>query len=111
MKRNPIRLPLATATGVLLLATSTAGRGSANRVQPPRSVRLYVFDCGTLHIKDTAERYRLKREELATTEMSVACFLIAHLMGTLIWDTGAVPDSAWTPTGHPATQHIILPDS
>jgi len=102
---------LATATTVLLFAASSARGQTAHHVQPPRSLRLYVFDCGTLHITDTAERYRLKREELATTEMSVACFLVAHPNGTLIWDTGAVPDDVWTPTGHPNTQHVVLPDS
>jgi N-acyl homoserine lactone hydrolase len=111
MERNAILLFLATAAAVLLFAASSARGQTVHRVPPPRSLRLYVFDCGTLHITDTAQRYRLKREELATTEMSVACFLVAHLKGTLIWDTGAVPDNAWTPTGHPTTQHIVLPDS
>jgi N-acyl homoserine lactone hydrolase len=68
-----------------------------------------VFDCGTLHIADP-ERFRLKKEDLATTDMSVACFLVTHPKGTLIWDTGVVPDSAWIPTGNPTTQHIVLPD-
>jgi N-acyl homoserine lactone hydrolase len=35
--------------------------------------------------------------------MSVACFLVAHPRGTLIWDAGAVPDSAFKPGGGPAT--------
>lgn len=42
--------------------------------------------------------------------MSVACFLVVHPKGTLIWDTGALPDAAWEPTGGPLTQHITLPD-
>ena len=43
----------------------------------PQSVRLYVFDCGTLHITNT-ERFGLKREEVATADLSVPCFLIVH---------------------------------
>src|SRR5215813_12214324 len=31
--------------------------------------------------------------------MSVACFLIAHPKGTLMWDAGAVPDSSFKPDG------------
>ena len=27
-----------------------------------------------------------------------------------MWDTGAVPDSAWTPTGSPMTEHLVLFD-
>jgi N-acyl homoserine lactone hydrolase len=42
--------------------------------------------------------------------MSMACFLIANPKGTLIWDTGAVPDDSWTPTGRTITHHISLPD-
>jgi len=41
----------------------------------------------------------------------VACFLVTHPKGTLIWDTGAVPDTAWKPTGTAVTHHVVLPDS
>jgi glyoxylase-like metal-dependent hydrolase (beta-lactamase superfamily II) len=63
-----------------------------------------------LHIADLG-RFRLKKEEVVTSDLSVACFLVSHPKGTLIWDTGAVPDSAWTPTGAPVRHHIMLPDS
>jgi glyoxylase-like metal-dependent hydrolase (beta-lactamase superfamily II) len=69
-----------------------------------------VFDCGTLHIADTG-RFGLKAEEVATSDLAVPCFLIAHPKGTLIWDTGAVPDAAWKPTGAAVTHHVVLPDS
>lgn len=55
-------------------------------------------------------RFQLKKEEVSTTDLSVACFLIVHPKGTLMWDTGAVPDSAWKPTGSPAAQHLVLFD-
>ena len=82
---------------LMLLAVANAAAP-----QPPKSVRLYVFDCGSLNIPDTSP-YQLKPEELATTMMSVACFLVAHPKGTMIWDAGAVPDSAFKPGGGPAT--------
>jgi len=62
----------------------------------PKSLRLYVFDCGSLDISDP-ERFRFKKEELATTNLSVGCYLIVHPKGTLMWDVGAVPDSALKP--------------
>ncbi len=80
------------------------------RAQPPLSLRLYVFDCGTIHVTDLS-RFSLKPEEVASTDLSIACFLITHPKGTLIWDAGAVPDSAWKPTGAASTQHLVLPDS
>ena len=115
MERNAIRLFLAAVTVVLVLAAQATGGGQTPpsaplRAQPLLSVRLYVIDCGTLHIADMG-RFQLKKEEVATTDLSVACFLVVHPKGTLIWDTGAVPDAAWKPTGSPVTQHVVLPDS
>jgi len=75
-----------------------------------RSLRLYVFDCGTLDIADTG-RFRLKREEVATDQLSVGCYLVVHPRGTLIWDTGAVPDSDVTPGTTPVRHRIVLPGS
>jgi glyoxylase-like metal-dependent hydrolase (beta-lactamase superfamily II) len=69
---------------------------------PPNALRLYVIDCGTLDIPDTSP-YRLKKEELAASMMSAPCFLIAHPRGTLMWDTGPVPDSNFKADGLPAT--------
>ena len=66
-----------------------------------KSLRLYIFDCGMLKI-DPA-RYHLKPEEMATPNMSVACFLAAHPKGTLMWDVGVIPDTSFKPGGGPLT--------
>lgn len=115
MKRDAIQLSLAAVLAVLALAAHLRGGGQAappdsRSPQPPRSLRLYVMDCGTLHIADMG-RFRLKKEEVSATDLSVACFLIVHPKGTLLWDAGAVPDAAWKPTGSSTTQHVVLPDS
>jgi len=115
MQSNPIRLFLAAVAAVVVLAAQAEGSGQtapagSHSAQAPVSVRLYVLDCGTLHIADMG-RFQLKKEEVAATDLSVACFLVVDPKGTLIWDTGAVPDAAWKPTGSPVTQHIVLPDS
>jgi N-acyl homoserine lactone hydrolase len=81
----------------LLLAVSAYG------AQPPKSVRLYVFDCGSLNIPDP-ERYNLTRADIVTNMMSVPCFLVAHPKGSLIWDTGVIPDGELKPDGTPVTQ-------
>src|SRR5882762_3772718 len=114
MKRNTIRLFLVAAAAALLFSAQTKGDGQAppsaqHKAQPPRSVRLYVFDCGVLHNADMG-RFNLKKEDVTTTDMSMGCFLIAHPKGNLIWDTGAIPDNSWTPTGHSVTVHVTLPD-
>lgn len=69
---------------------------------PPKSLRLYVLDCGSLNIPDTSP-YQLKKEDLKTTFMSAPCFLVAHPKGTLMWDTGPVPDGNFKPGAKSAT--------
>src|SRR5262249_20169849 len=98
---------------LLLSAAATRAAETMQSKSPGadrRRVRLYVFDCGTLHIADLG-RFGLKKEEVATSDLAVPSFLIVHPKGTLIWDTGAVPDSAWKPTGSPVVYHLLLPDS
>lgn len=92
-----------------LTVQAKAGGSSSPSPKAPRSLRLYVMDCGTLRGGNPA-RYNLTREDVATTDMSDPCFLVVHPKGTLIWDTGVFPDDAWTPTGSPIDQHIVLPD-
>jgi glyoxylase-like metal-dependent hydrolase (beta-lactamase superfamily II) len=99
-------LAAVAATGV---SPATTAAGQARRPETPRAVRLYVFDGGTLQ-SDPA-RYRLTKEDVGTTELSVGAYLVVHPKGILMWDTGAVPDSDWTPTGKPVQQRIVLPDS
>ena len=70
--------------------------------QPASPLRLYVFDGGIL--ESDPGRYRLTKEDVGETRLSVACFLIAHPRGLVMWDTCAVPDAEWTPTGQPVTQ-------
>ena len=81
-----------------ILTIASSSFGQQRKALPPKSVRLYVFDCGSLDIPDTTN-YQLKKEELATAKMSVPCFLVAHPKGTLMWDVGAVPDSSFKPGG------------
>lgn len=113
MKRTAVRFSTAAAAMTLLFAVQTIVNAQApstqSKARPPRSVRLYVFDCGVLHNADMG-RFNLKAEDVTTTDMSMACFLIAHPKGNLIWDTGAIPDDSWTPTGRMVTQHVTLPD-
>jgi N-acyl homoserine lactone hydrolase len=93
-----------------LLVRSEARAGAAsNTPAVPGSLRLYVLDCGAIHVADTA-RYELRRDEVETSELSVACFLVVHPKGALIWDVGAVPDSEWQPTGARVVHPLSLPD-
>ncbi len=70
----------------------------------PKSLRLYVFDCGVLKPAD-AKSYGF--DKVAELKMSVPCFLIAHPKGTLMWDVGVVPDSDFKGDGSPVIQGFI----
>src|SRR5205807_548781 len=83
---------------VVLVPLAAVAGTSSPAVKLPVLLRLYVLGCGEIHVADTA-RYELRREEVETSQLSVACFLVVHPKGALIWDVGAVPDSEWQPTG------------
>jgi len=70
-----------------------------------RTLRLYVFNCGTLHF-DNADAYSLKKGEVAATDMSVPCFLVTHPRGSVMFDVGIIPDTAFGPAGGQVTQGI-----
>jgi N-acyl homoserine lactone hydrolase len=109
--KNALRgiVAVLAASAAAAVSPATTASGQARRPETPRSVRLYVLDGGTLQ-SDPA-RYRLTKEDVGTTELSVGAYLIVHPKGILMWETGAVPDSDWTPTGKPVRQRIVLPDS
>lgn len=81
---------------MVLAASVAAGSHAPHRAaaaQPSvTSLRLYVFDCGTL-IYNNPETYNLTRQEVKNTNMSVACYLAVHPRGALLFDAG-LPDSA-----------------
>jgi N-acyl homoserine lactone hydrolase len=80
---------------------------SAKAQQPhpdvPKSLRLYVFDCGVIRGLDPA-LFNFKREEVKSTDFAVPCYLIVDPKGTLMWDVGVIPDTAFKDDGKPVTQ-------
>ena len=95
--------------GVLLLATLAVAAVAStvaqqhHRARAPKTLRLYVFDCGVIKGLDPG-LFNFKKEELAETELAVPCYLIADPKGTLMWDVGVIPDSAFKDDGKPVTQ-------
>ena len=95
--------------GVLFLVGIGRADQVGKSVTPPRdTLRLYVLDGGTLE-SDPA-RYRLTKEEVGATQLSIAAYLIVHPKGVLLWDTGAIPDGDWTVTGDPVQKRLTLQD-
>jgi N-acyl homoserine lactone hydrolase len=69
--------------------------------KPPKSVRVYILDCGKITGVGAAA-FGFKDGELATTEMTTPCYLIVHPKGTMMWDVGEIPDSAFKGDGSEA---------
>jgi N-acyl homoserine lactone hydrolase len=84
-------------------AALIATRAGDNHPKVPKTVRLYVFDCGVIKGLDPA-LFNFKREEVKTIDFAVPCYLIVDPRGTLIWDVGVIPDSAFKDDGQPVTQ-------
>jgi len=101
----------ATLAAALTIALGVHGTGHPLHAQARASapaLRLYVFDGGTLE-SDPA-RYQLTKDDVKVTQLSVAAYLVVHPKGVLMWDSAAVPDSEWSPTGSPVRQRLVLND-
>src|SRR5262247_2378294 len=85
----------AMALVALAVGLGTAAQAPApKKAEPPKAMRLYVFDCGLLNIAPAGvARYHVTPAETGETRMPVPCFLVAHPKGTLMWDVGVIPDA------------------
>jgi N-acyl homoserine lactone hydrolase len=89
---------------VVVLAVSATFAAAQHRPpRPPKSVRLYVFDCGVIKGLDPG-LFGFTKDQVKTTEMAVPCYLVVDPKGTLIWDTGAIPDTDFKGDGKPVTE-------
>jgi N-acyl homoserine lactone hydrolase len=97
-------VPIIAAALLALCMTLQVSSAQPGTTSPPvvAGLRLYVLDCGTL-IYNQPESFGLSREEVASSNMFVSCFLVVHPKGTLLFDTG-LSDSL---VGQPIYQNII----
>jgi len=84
--------------GALALATlaGIAPSGAASAQTPSAAVKLYIFDLGQLK---SANPQPLLDRGVTVTDMSVVAYLIVHPRGTLLWDSGTIPDELVKPEG------------
>lgn len=77
---------------VAMVAVLAAACSSPAPTTAEAGPRLYIFDCGSIDGVDPGF-FSLKAEEIATPGFFTPCYLIVHPKGTLIWDTGQIPDA------------------
>jgi N-acyl homoserine lactone hydrolase len=95
-----IRTMTATLATAMFIALSFPSANAQPKAQPPQALHLYVLDCGII-TPPNVDNYGLKPNEVADTRMITPCFLIVHPRGTLMWDTGEIPDSAFKDASRP----------
>jgi N-acyl homoserine lactone hydrolase len=100
-RRNAVVRSQALAAVLLLAVTCIVLTSRAAEHHPPaapKSVHLYVFDCGVLKGLDPG-LFHFTKDQVKTTEMAVPCYLIVDPKGTLMWDVGVIPDTALDANG------------
>jgi N-acyl homoserine lactone hydrolase len=93
----------ALVMGLIAIAVVGSALAQHHLAQQTKTLRLYVFDCGVIKGLDPA-LFNLTREELAETDLAVPCYLVVDPKGTLMWDVGAIPDTAFPDDHTPVTQ-------
>lgn len=92
-----------TGAAILGLAACSSTPTEAGPEAATASLKLYVFDCGTID-GVAPESFGLTADEIATPGFATPCFLIDHPQGRLMWDVGQIPDENFPPDGGVATQ-------
>ena len=87
----------------LLVFSGAAPLFAAQKIAAPvTSLRVYLFDCGLIKGENPLD-YGLNKGDVKDPDMVVPCYLIVHPKGTLMWDVGVIPDSAFK-EGKPVTR-------
>jgi N-acyl homoserine lactone hydrolase len=89
------------ATIVVGLVALVSTMGAAP--EAPKNVRLYIFDCGVIKGLGV-DLFGFKPGEVPVRDFFVPCYLVVHPKGTMMWDVGVIPDSAFKADGAPVTE-------
>ena len=93
---------IATTAATLARTLSLAAQ---NKPAPVTSVRLYVFENGFIRGLDT-KLFNLAREDVKEPDFVNSSYLIVHPRGTLQFDAGGIPDSAFKGDGAMVTEGV-----
>jgi N-acyl homoserine lactone hydrolase len=91
-----------SAVAAVVLSMTLAAQTTPAPVNAPR---IYVFENGFIRGLDT-KLFNLAREEVKEADFVNTSYLIVHPKGTLQFDSGGIPDSAFKADGAPVTEGI-----
>ena len=96
-----------TILGFLAAATfSIAVAGAQTKPPTVTFPRIYVLEAGGIKGLDP-KLFNFKREELKEVDFVNIAYLIVHPKGTIMFDTGGIPDTSFKPDGGPVTEGIM----
>ena len=99
--RLSLKTQIAAGLAVAAVFAASVGVAAARRPAAGGELKLYVLDCGVL-LYNSPERFGYKKGELSPTTLTDGCYLIDDPgKGTLVWDTGVIPDHMWAPGNPP----------
>jgi N-acyl homoserine lactone hydrolase len=98
-----IRLLSAGVACAVIVALAISAPSAQQRAG--KSPRIYVFDNGAINGLDT-KLFGFERGEVKEPNFTLQSYLVVHPRGTLMWDTGGVPDADFKGTG-PVVEGVI----
>jgi N-acyl homoserine lactone hydrolase len=93
----------------LLVVIAAAAGGSLTAQQPPtppKTPRVYIFDNGKITGLDP-KLFGFSKEEIKEPDFVNHSYLIVHPKGTLMFDSGAIPDANLKADGAPVTEGVV----
>ena len=101
-----VRRLLPLLVGVLATAAVIAPSAQTRR-DAPKTPRIYVFDGGSINGLDT-KLFGFERNEVKEPNFRITSYLIVHPRGTLLWDSGGIPDASFPADGSPAKEGVMV---
>jgi len=89
----------------LIAAVAVVAPAAQQKPAAVKTPRLYIFDNGAIKGLDP-KLFNFTREELKEVDFRNTSYLIVHPRGTLMFDSGGIPDSQFKGDG-PATEGIM----
>ena len=91
---------------VLVVAIHQGPSVAAQQKPAPATPRIYIFDNGGIAGLDP-QLFGFKREEVKEPDFVDVSYLIVHPRGTLMFDSGGIPDSEFKADGSPVVEGVM----
>ena len=93
-------------SALVAFCISSALVTACNEPAPSATTRIYIFDNGAIRGLDPA-LFNFTRAELAEVDFVNVSYLIVHPQGTMMFDAGGVPDSAFAEHEGPVVEGVL----